>query len=287
MRISLCLTLLALLLGAAGTSETAAQARRPAPVFVIVLENHELPEVIGNPEAPFLNRLARRGALAVRYHAVAHPSLPNYLALVAGSTFGITEDCLDCTVTGPNLATQLSRAGISWKAYMGGLPRPCFTRGDSGSYAKRHNPFAYFPAITTVPRRCARIVPATRLRADLAAHRLPAFGWLSPNLCQAAHDCPLGAADVYLSRIVPSIRRRLGPHGLLIVTFDEGVGNAGGGGRVATVLAGPDVPPGLRVRRAVNHYSLLAALERRFGLPFLGAAANAPPLVPWLFGQSH
>jgi acid phosphatase len=77
--------------------------------------------------------------------------------------------------------------------------------------------------------------------------------------------------------------RQLGPHGLLVVTFDEGISNSGGGGWIATVLVGPDVPHGIEIRRVVNHYSLLASLEDRFGLPRLRLAAFARPLAPALF----
>jgi phosphatidylinositol-3-phosphatase len=127
-----CLTLvLALSLWPAAAVASASTPPSPSPrVAIVVLENREFDEVIGNPEAPYLNHLAARGALAVNYFGVSHPSLPNYLALLGGSTFGITQNCTDCVVAGPNLATQLSRAGMSWRAYMGGLPYPCFA-GDS------------------------------------------------------------------------------------------------------------------------------------------------------------
>ena len=252
-------------------------------MVVIVLENRELNEVIGNPEAAFLNHLAGRGALAVNYYGVTHPSLPNYLALLGGDTFGIAENCTECVVYGPNLATQLSRVGISWKAYMGALPYPCYTGDDVGWYAKRHDPFVYFPSLTSVPRRCSRIVPEGELWSDLDRRALPTFSWLTPDLCHDAHDCLFAAADYHLSRLVPRIMRQLGPHGLLVVTFDEGISNSGGGGWIATVLVGPDVPHGIEIRRVVNHYSLLASLEDRFGLPRLRLAAFARPLAPALF----
>lgn len=282
----------ALLLLAAGPAAAAAPSpAAPSHTVLIVLENHEFDEVIGNPEMPYLNRLARGGALATDYFGVTHPSLPNYLALFAGSTFGIAENCTDCVVRGPNLATQLSRGGISWRAYMGDLPHPCFAGASHGNYAKRHNPFAYFPSVAAVPSRCRQVVPETRLLADLRHHRLPEFGWLTPDLCDDAHDCNLAEADEHLRTLVPRILHQLGPHGLLILTFDEGTSDGGccglpGGGRVATVLAGPDVPPGIEIRRPADHYSLLAAIEDRFGLPRLRLARSAKPLAPALFAAT-
>lgn len=261
---------------------------QPSHVFVVVLENREYEEALGNPEAPYLTHLAEKGAVASNYFAVTHPSLPNYLALLAGSTFGIDENCTECVVSGPNLATQLSRAGISWRAYMESMPEPCFTGTDSGRYAKRHDPFVYFPSITALPGRCRNVVPETRLLADLDRHRLPAFGWLTPDLCHDGHDCTLKAVDWHLWPLLPRVIHQLGPHGLLIVTFDEGLSDAGccgapGGGRVATILVGPDVPRGSEISRPADHYSLLAGIEDRFGLPRLRLARFAQPLAPALF----
>lgn len=249
----------------------------------IVLENHEFGEIVGNPAAPFINRLARRGALAERYFAVAHPSLPNYLALLGGSTFGIVSDCSDCAARGGNLALQLTRAGISWRAYMEGLPHPCF-RGDvSGEYVRRHDPFMYFPSIASVAARCARVVPAGRLDADIRRRSLPEFAWIEPGLCHGGHDCGIELVDKYLARLVPRLSSQLGPAGFLVVTFDEGKSDLGccggpGGGRVATIVAGPKVRSGARLRRRYDHYSLLATIEEAFALPRLRGARRAASL---------
>ncbi len=256
---------------------------RPPRIALFVLENHEYEETIGSDEAPFLNGLARRGALATRYHAITHPSLPNYLALLGGSTFGIGENCSDCTASGDNLASQLSRAGIPWRAYFQGLPSTCFRGAERGRYVKRHNPFMYFPSVAGRAGRCRNVVPLTRLDADLRKGMLPSFAWIGPDLCDGAHDCDLRTADRLLARLVPRITRRLGPRGLLVISFDEGSGRRGccglpGGGRVATVLAGPAARHGFRLRRPFDHYSLLATIERRLGLPRLRHARGAATL---------
>lgn len=280
----------ALMIGGCGGSDAAtpppvkvAQAPPGSHTALIVLENREFNEVIGAHDAPYLDQLAARGALAVNYHAIAHPSLPNYLALAGGSTFGISEDCTDCLASGSNLATQLAAAGKSWRAYMGAMPSPCFAGAEVGEYAKRHNPFMYFPSVTSDPSLCARDVPETRLRADLANGRLPAFAWISPGLCDDAHSCAFGSADRYLRGVVPRLLDALGPDGLLAITFDEGTTNAsccGGaaGGRIATVLLGPQVRRGARLRGAYSQYSLLATIEDRFGVARLRHARTAPAL---------
>ena len=252
-------------------------------VFVIVLENQAFGRVIGNPGVPFINRLADRGALTARYFAITHPSLPNYLAIVGGSTFGIRSDCVKCSARGSNLALQLDRAGVSWRAYMEDMPKPCFLGGYAASYAKKHDPFAYFPSITGDPQECANLVPGSRLYSDLRQNDLPAFSWFTPNLCNDGHDCGIAYADGYLKKLLPKVLPRLGPHGFLVLTFDEGVSKRGccrvaHGGRIATVLVGPDVRRGARLNAAFDHYSLLRTLEDAFSLSHIRGAAGAKPI---------
>jgi hypothetical protein len=264
---------------------------QPAPrTAIVVLENHEYGEVIGNPGAPFINRLARRGSIATNHFAVTHPSMPNYLAILGGSTFGIEENCTDCRARGDNLAAQLSRAGLSWRAYMEDMPEPCYPGPTHGRYVKRHNPFMYFETIASVPRRCRNVVPATALDQDLRRDRLARFTWITPNLCHGAHDCGISVADLWLSKRVPRINRKLGPGGILVITFDEGTTDLGccrgsAGGKIATIVAGPGARRGVELTRELDHYSLLATIEDRYGLPRLRMARGAPTLAGTIAGD--
>ncbi len=289
LRGSLALALVALAAGACGSASPAGPAPVPtrfavarssrSHVVVLVMENKEVGSVIGSPDAPFTTALARRYALASSY-AITHPSLPNYLALTGGSTFGIDSDCTDCHVAATNVADQLETRGESWRAYMEGLPRPCFDGAAAGAYAKKHDPFVYYDDIARDPRRCRQIVPDRQLASDLARDRLPSFAWLSPGLCNDTHDCPVATGDRYLRRVVPALLRALGPHGFLILTWDEGESDAGccarlaSGGRIATIVAGPDVRRGARLRGSYDHYSVLRTIEEAFGVsPLRNAGA--------------
>jgi phosphatidylinositol-3-phosphatase len=248
-------------------------------VIVLVMENKEDRDVLGSSAAPALNALARGGGVATRSYGVRHPSLPNYLALTSGSTHGIADDCTDCHVDARSIADQLEAAGLTWKAYLEDLPAPCSTAASAGGYAKKHNPFAYYDAIVRDPARCRRMVGFGQLARDLRADRLPGFSFIVPNLCNDTHDCGVAQGDRFLARTVPPLRRQLGPHGFLVLTYDEGDSDAGccgvaHGGRIATVVLGPDVRPGTRDARPVDHYGVLATIERAFGLGRLGAAAD-------------
>jgi len=265
----------------------AGHASASPKVAVIVLENHEFDDVIGNDDVPYLNALARRNVLATRYYGVAHPSLPNYIALLGGSTLGIDENCTSCARRGDNLAAQLSRAGIGWRAYFEQMPKACFAGDEDGEYVKRHNPFMYFRSVFEVFRQCHHVVPLARLHADLRKGSLPAFSWIGPGLCSGGHDCGLDTVDRWLERLVPRIVRGLGRRGIVVITFDEGTSDRGccgrpGGGRVATIVAGPAARRGVRLRRPLDHYSLLATIETVFGLTRLRHARGAPTLLPAL-----
>lgn len=255
----------------------AGHASRRSHVVVLVMENKERASVIGSADAPYLTRLARRNGQALNAFGVRHPSLPNYIALVSGSTQGIASDCTDCRADAPNLAGQLEREGRRWKAYLEGLPGPCARPAGAGRYAKKHDPFAYDDAIARDPSRCRRRVPLSRLAGDVRHDRLPDFAFIAPDLCHDTHDCSVATGDRFLARLLPGVIAALGPHGFLVVTYDEGATDAAccgdpGGGRIPTVVVGPDVRPAAVMRRPLDHYGILRSIETAFHLPKLGAA---------------
>ncbi|MGI8412072.1 MAG: alkaline phosphatase family protein [Solirubrobacteraceae bacterium] len=300
--------LLALVLAACGSASSArpvqtqpvqtqpsprAQLRngRPAHIAVIVMENEEYGDIVGSRATPFLNRLASRYALATRMYAVTHPSLPNYLALTGGSTFGIDNDCTDCSVATTGLADQFAGQGVSWRAYMEDLPHPCFTGASAGDYAKKHDPFVYYRDLVRNPASCSRVVPLTQLAADERDGSLPTFLWITPNLCHDMHDCDPSTGDRFLAGLVPPLLRTLGKNGLLFITWDEGSSDGGccrlaSGGHVATILAGPGARAGARLSTPVDHYSLLQTIEDLLGLPRLrGAACACTPSLARLLAR--
>ena len=272
------------------TSSPKAQlaAGRPAHIAVIVMENEEYGDVIGSSSTPYINGLANTYGLATSSYAITHPSLPNYLALTAGSTFGISSDCTDCSVPGAGLAGQLQARGITWKAYMEDLPHTCFTGPGAGEYAKKHDPFVYYHGLRT----CGRVVPLTQLGQDESRHTLPTFIWITPNLCNDMHDCSTATGDHFLSGLVPPLLRALGTRGLLVLTWDEGSSDNGccrlaSGGHIATIVAGPGARRAARLHTPVDHYSLLQTVEDLLGVQRLGGSACActPSLEPLLRGR--
>ena len=278
-----------LLAGCGSSAEHDVATPRLDHVAVVVMENHEYGQVVGSRGAPWLTAQAQDQGQAIDYHGVTHPSLPNYLALLGGSTFKVTTDCADCHVDATNLVDQLEQAGLSWRAYMDSMPRPCFMatsgRDETGLYAKRHNPFFYFDDIRTNPDRCKRVVPFSSLATDMAAPgRLADFIWITPNLCHDMHDCPIGVGDRWLREEIPALTRALGPNSAVFITWDEGVTDDGvsagkpGGGRIPLVALGSAVRPHSEERSTLDHYGLLRTIEETLGLPLMRQAAHAEDL---------
>jgi hypothetical protein len=275
-RIALALGVVLLLAGAAQ-----AQARNGVPPFrhvvVIVFENEEATSVLGTPQAPTFNAMAARYAALADYYGVTHPSLPNYLALVGGSTFGVDSDCTSCIVDARNLADTLQSKHKTWKLYAEGLPRPGFAGPFAGRYAKKHAPFLYFRDVLRSRARLRRVVPLTQLRHDLQGRRLPDFALIVPDLCHSMHDCSVATGDAWLRSQLPALV--VLPKTVVFVVFDEGTTADHGGGHVPALALGTAVRHGARFTAPTGHYGLLRTIEDAWGLPLLGRSARATAIT--------
>lgn len=240
-------------------------------VFVVVLENTGYGRALAQP---FTAALAARYALATNYFAVAHPSLPNYLALTSGSTWGVTDDGYH-RLPAQDLGTELSARGVSWRAYMEGMTAGCFD--SPPPYALKHNPFAYYGGACP-----PNVVPLSELESDLAG-TTPRFVWVTPDLCHDGHDCGPATADRFLSELVPKITASpaWSRGGVLFVTWDEDDGAHDN--HVACLVVAPRLAAHTTAVRH-DHYSLLATVEDLLGVPRLGASARAQALTELLGG---
>ncbi len=282
-----------------GAEATTPRGRNGIPafshVFVVMMENTSYATALADPG---ISTLVSKWAMATNYYGITHPSLPNYIALTSGGTYGITDDCVTCYVSGNNLLTQLASAKISYNAYFEGVPGPCFLSPFGGTnYAAKHNPFRYFMNIRSSPSLCSHLRPLSDLMAALSgpASSLPRFIWVTPNMCNDGHDCATSTASAWLNgfvaRVTGSAAWRNG--GALFVTWDEGDGSdtsgvgvngrvdsAGGGGHVLTLVIDKSLRQKARISIPLNHYSLLATIEDAFKLPRLGLAKRAANFAP-------
>lgn len=165
-------------------------------LYVIMLENHSKSSVIDNANAPYITKLAHRYTMADHYYGVTHPSMPNYIATIAGDNFGIQDDNDQNVVNldRRNLVDQLETKHLQWGAYMEDLPAnktdrfgPTVDGTQIQLYAKKHNPFVLFDSVKHNPARMAKVKDYTRLGADLNKKRAPKFVWITPNQCHDMH----------------------------------------------------------------------------------------------------
>jgi phosphatidylinositol-3-phosphatase len=250
----------------------AAALPTPAHVVIVVEENRSQANIIGNKSAPFINALAANGAMMAQSFAETHPSEPNYLALFAGSTFGVTEDV--CPVDGgnvPNLASELLAAGYTFIGFAEGLPAVGSTVCSAGKYARKHVPWANF---SNVPP--ANSVPFSAFPMGNYAS-LPTVSFVIPNNDNNMHDGSIAAGDAWLNRQLSGYANwAVANNSLLIVTWDEDDNTSRN--QIPTVFYGAHVQPGT-YNEQISHYNVLSTLEEMYGLPKTGNAANEPAIT--------
>ncbi len=257
---------------------------RLTKVLVVTEENHTAASALHH--MPYLAALSREYGQTSNYRAVSHPSLPNYLAIAAGSTFDVSDDSAPARhhLHGPSVFDSALTAGATAKIYADAMASPC-ALDPSGRYAVKHNAWAYF---SDPPSRsnCQRFdVPAGSpsagpLRSDINAGMLPTVGELIPDLCHDGHDCALGTADDWLRQWLPVVMN--GPDYrsgqlAIVVTFDED--DISGPNTVLTTVIAPTIAQ-VNTAAPLTHYSLSRYLSELSGSTPLGDAAPAPSLRP-------
>jgi acid phosphatase len=236
---------------------------------VAVLENHAYNELIGNPDAPFINSLATSGLLFTRSYAVTHPSQPNYLALFSGSTQNVTNDSCRHAFSAPNLGRALLDAGFTFVGYSEDLPAPGFAGCSSGAYVRKHNPWVNF---SNLPRSVNQ--PFTAFPSTFPA--LPTLSFVIPNLDHDMHDGTVAAADLWLRDNLGGYVDWAKQHNsLFVLTCDED--DFSQDNRIVTLAVGAGVKPG-RYVEYVDHYRLLRTFEAAYRLAPIGLSANASPI---------
>jgi phosphatidylinositol-3-phosphatase len=295
--------------GGASSAREESGIPRYQHIFVIMLENHSFDETFNNPATPAINALANKYGLATNYFGATHPSEPNYVASIAGSFFGIQDDAsyTTHTITSPSVADQLDAKNLTWKTYQQALPFAGFTGTTFPSssialYASKHNPFINFATVQSNPSLLDRMVPDTQLEADLATGDVPNFGYIVPDQCHDMHGIGGGvcsdptslfsSADAYVNATVTALTHaEFWDHGnnAIVVTWDEddfSATNLGccdanpGGGHVETIVITNHGPRHTTDSTAFNHYSLLATIQKAFGLGCLNNTCDTANVKP-------
>jgi phosphatidylinositol-3-phosphatase len=240
-------------------------------VVWIVMENHSYGQLIGASDAPYLNQLAKQHGLAASFYAESHPSLPNYIAMTSGSTQGIADDDPPAAhrLDVPSIFSLLP-AGAS-QSLEESMPSNC-QQTDSGEYAVRHNPQAYY-VDSDAAHACTRYNVPLSDPPDLSAR----FTFVTPNLIHDMHDGTVADGDTWLSSFMPKLLASdeyTGGRMAVFVTWDEDDNLSGN--HIPTLVIAPSVVPGTTVADRLDHYSMLRATQEMLGVePLLGNAATA------------
>ena len=235
-------------------------------VFLVVLENENADNAL---QQPFLKSLADKGVYLSNYYAIGHPSQPNYLAMIAGDTFGVSDDG-EITINNSHLGDLLEKKGLNWKVYAEGYPGNCDLRSEIGGYARKHVPFISFENVQNNPKRCARVADARELDRDLAAGNLPNFSMFIPDQSNDGHDTDVAYADKYMAKKFGPLLSdpKFTSRTLFIVVFDEGGWFSSN--QVYAVLLGEQVAKAKVLSSRLTHYDLLRTIEDLFDLGTLG-----------------
>ena len=256
---------------AAAKAAAAPAVPRYDHVVVVIMENHSSDNIIANPAAPYINSLAAGGASMTQSYGVTHPSQPNYIDLFSGSDQGVVDDtCPPALFSADNLGAQLIAAGRSFVGYSETMPNAGFTGCSSGSYARKHNPWADFGNVPAASNQ-----PLTSLPTDWAA--LPTVAMVVPNLDNDMHDGTIAQGDAWLHDHMDGYLQWARQHNsLLVLTYDEDDYHSSN--RIPTLIAGAGVRTGLYPEH-INHYNVLRTLQDMYGLTPLANSATAGPIV--------
>lgn len=252
---------------------------RPDHIVLVIEENHSYREVIGSPAAPYINSLARQGAVFTQSFGLTHPSQPNYLALFSGSMQGVADNSCPHTFTTPNLGSTLATAGLTFHGYSEDLPFVGSTACTTGTYARRHNPWSNWQESTAHSVPAASNMPFTSFPADFAT--LPTVSIVIPNVRHDMHDGVdpdrIRIADQWLRQHLDSyVQWAMTHHSLLILTWDED--DRTENNRVPTIFIGSMVRPGF-YNEKITHSNVLRTIEDLYGLPHPGASAGVSPIT--------
>lgn len=256
---------------ATGTPASASGAGKIQHVVWIVMENQDYGSIIGSASAPYINSLANTYGLATDYSAISHPSLPNYVALTSGSNQGITDDSDPSShaLNVPSIFSQLP--GGASRSLEEGMPSSC-AQGNSGEYAVRHNPAAYY---TNIKSDCSNYDVPSGSAPDLSAR----FTFVTPNLIDDMHDGTISDGDNFLKTYIPALMatpQYQAGNTAIFIAWDESAGS--GANQVPCIVISP-YTHAVKDGTAYSHYSLLRTTEELLGLPFLGNAASANSMV--------
>ncbi|KAI1275088.1 acid phosphatase phoa [Xylaria sp. FL0933] len=248
-------------------------------IAIIWLENTDYDMAINDPNLAWL---AKKGITLSSYHAVTHPSQPNYVASIGGDYFGMQND--DFNQIDKNVSTVidlLEDKGISWGHYQEDMPFAGFEglawinhANGKNDYVRKHNPAMSYNANAGVLNRLAVNKNLTQFYKDLADEKLPQWMFITPNMTSDGHDTDVTTAGTWTRTFVEPLLndKRFMQNTLVLITFDENETYTAQN-KVLGILLGDAVPKhlvGTTDNNYYNHYSEISTVSANWGLHTLG-----------------
>ncbi len=151
-------------------------------VFLIYMENKGVDDIVGSPNAPYLNKLIDTEDYDSNFFALSHPSDPNYIRVMGGSDFGIDYNPDTDVVKAPSLMQEMDQAGVSWASYDQGIAPG--TTDITPSDSVNATPFGLFSYVynNTPAYLQEHIFPQSDLASALQnPSTFPQFAWVLPD----------------------------------------------------------------------------------------------------------
>jgi len=235
------------------------------------MENKNLNEVYG--PATYMTQLADQYSFSQGWASITNPSQPNYIAILGGSTFGVTSNGQHPNLNYPTMVDILENTGKTWKAYAEDASGTgCSLNPPRG---EDHFPFLSYTTITSNSARCANLLPGSSSEVISAFNSGTNFVWLTPNDCNNMHSCSVATGDSWLQGWVPGLLTAMaGKKAALIIMFDEAYTSPP---NIYMGFSGPATKLAYKSTATYSHYSLLKLLEDVWGGGSLGQGdVNAP-----------
>ncbi len=153
-------------------------------VFMVYMENKGYTDIVGSPNAPFLNSLINAYGFSNNFYALTHPSLPNYYPVIGGTDYGLTYECEDVCIFdhGTILTDNIDAAGLTWRGYAQSQP-PGQPLENSGNYSVAQLPYVAFSGIgNNEAYAVEHLFPLEQMAIDLSSpETTPNFVWFAAN----------------------------------------------------------------------------------------------------------
>jgi acid phosphatase len=268
-------------------------------IVIVIEENKDYDEVIGNDAAPYINTLAKEGANLTQMFAEEHASEGNYFWLISGSDQNVgfddgipnKDNSKQYPFKSSNLMQQLIKKGYTFKGYSEGIPSIGDTVYKSGLYARKHVPWISFGNIPNGTTEETSVnLQFEQFPADYS--KLPTLSIVIPNQINDMHNLkpPVSVTngDTWLKKKIDSYYQWAKTHNsLLIITFDEnddkshyrGITDPASTNSdikniIPTIIAGEHIKPGdYPEGKGVTHVNILRTLEAMYGLHRSGKQA--------------